>query len=768
MYHQNSSDHLRLANQPGTVDQDSQHGYMNRSNEEQSNLNHIHNHNHTQSQHHDQYHNQSSISGNQSQDAHPHDNNNNNIQALYSRNPNQHENAFGTQQHANDQSLDIPFYFNRSSQQSNQNDVLAKGLFQNNFNSHNGTISAPATTEMSDDYFSFVGLESLQERENEDARLDFQNGEYPQAAPQFQYGFLNQNQNQSQNSVPFFGSANEDKNALSSQPQIPHNLTRSASSHVPSRTARRRTFSAQRPHLKSNLSMSYSGFVNQDVAVMSPETSNNNSDDAKNNNYSTDSYEQASRKKNRNPGFRIKLDDLGPKSKKSMGPSTGGSVGHSGNMYVSPGASQRSESVQNTPSMRTGFKSPILENFQVYSSHDMYGGELILAMSASAKLDFGQETVTPLMYPPQTDNRDYFGEYSEISAPGKTDSLQMSHEAIYNSSKIENHTGSLSTRLNAGYNEYANLNDFQPLLTKRSYDQSSNRDEFYYENANSDDHKVEAQFTPVGFDGFSATNLASTENGMEFQTYNQGDNALNYYNTRNMLYGDGQEQAEDEMSSLHEPKLQYKTHTSGLNQKKLLSPFRNEFELNYETFNGKSEEEWQVFQSDGTKGNTKANPKPRLKKTKEQSLPQEDGDDSVGATVTKKKAVKGTMCTICDKFISRDYSRHMRIHDQSGRFQCVFPAGFCNHKSRKFNRPYDYKKHLLNVHFKFNDSKVKLEPNLTEKLHVEGKCTACGASFVASEWLDDHIMSEDFDKRCHKLQEMMTQPLNDAFAGRSG
>lgn len=136
--------------------------------------------------------------------------------------------------------------------------------------------------------------------------------------------------------------------------------------------------------------------------------------------------------------------------------------------------------------------------------------------------------------------------------------------------------------------------------------------------------------------------------------------------------------------------------------------------------------------------------------------PETDNPESDAKIIQnkKKKSVKGTVCSICDRYISRDFSRHMRIHDGAGRFQCVFPPGSCKHKSRKFNRPYDFKKHLLNMHFKFDDPAARLAPNLTEKLMVPGQCIACGQSFIANDWLDKHILIKDPIRRCVGLQRI--------------
>ncbi|KAL6454028.1 hypothetical protein SBY92_003483 [Candida maltosa Xu316] len=120
---------------------------------------------------------------------------------------------------------------------------------------------------------------------------------------------------------------------------------------------------------------------------------------------------------------------------------------------------------------------------------------------------------------------------------------------------------------------------------------------------------------------------------------------------------------------------------------------------------------------------------------------------------SKKRVSKGAVCTVCDKFISRDIARHMRIHDDVGRFQCVYPKEMCTHRTQNFNRPYDYKKHLLHSHFLFDDPKGKTANTLTDKLPIQGSCSACGVRFVAGDWLDSHVLTKDKDKRCPYINQ---------------
>jgi hypothetical protein len=114
----------------------------------------------------------------------------------------------------------------------------------------------------------------------------------------------------------------------------------------------------------------------------------------------------------------------------------------------------------------------------------------------------------------------------------------------------------------------------------------------------------------------------------------------------------------------------------------------------------------------------------------------------------KKRNPKGAVCSVCDKYISRDLTRHMRIHNEIGRFQCVYPKYMCNHKTQYFNRPYDYKKHLLHMHFKFDDPTGKAVNTLTDKLPLEGTCLACDKRFIANDWINDHVLTTNLKTRC--------------------
>lgn len=130
---------------------------------------------------------------------------------------------------------------------------------------------------------------------------------------------------------------------------------------------------------------------------------------------------------------------------------------------------------------------------------------------------------------------------------------------------------------------------------------------------------------------------------------------------------------------------------------------------------------------------------------------------SIGSNSKKKRPSKGAICHICEKYISRDIRRHLRTHDEVGRFQCVFPKSTCSHKTGYFNRPYDYKKHLLHAHFNFDDPKARTFNNLTEKLPYYGSCNACGQRFVACEWLDHHVLTNANETKCFALKKFKHQ-----------
>lgn len=121
--------------------------------------------------------------------------------------------------------------------------------------------------------------------------------------------------------------------------------------------------------------------------------------------------------------------------------------------------------------------------------------------------------------------------------------------------------------------------------------------------------------------------------------------------------------------------------------------------------------------------------------------------NSIPIPLVEARFVDHRVCEICGKRITRDMSRHMRTHQSESRFTCEFPKQQCRHKLGKFNRPYDYKKHLLNRHYNFDDPEVKKLHNLSDKLPHWGTCP-CGLRFTGEDWLEEHILTSDLTKRC--------------------
>lgn len=110
---------------------------------------------------------------------------------------------------------------------------------------------------------------------------------------------------------------------------------------------------------------------------------------------------------------------------------------------------------------------------------------------------------------------------------------------------------------------------------------------------------------------------------------------------------------------------------------------------------------------------------------------------------------KKYQCRICHRYYRRDLPRHLRTHQETLRFQCPFPRSQCPHKRGQFNRPYDFKKHLLHCHFVFDEQKtVRGFRDLRSKLVYYGTCN-CGERYMAETWLDEHVLGGDH--RCPLL-----------------
>lgn len=118
---------------------------------------------------------------------------------------------------------------------------------------------------------------------------------------------------------------------------------------------------------------------------------------------------------------------------------------------------------------------------------------------------------------------------------------------------------------------------------------------------------------------------------------------------------------------------------------------------------------------------------------------------------------KRYQCPTCHKYFRRDLPRHLRTHETVARFTCPFSRDRCPHKRGQFNRPYDFKKHLLHGHFTFDEQKkVRGFRNLQSKLDYWGTC-GCGERFKAGDWLDNHVLGGD--RRCGLLVRLAKDGL---------
>ncbi|RLV86948.1 hypothetical protein JA9_001437 [Meyerozyma sp. JA9] len=105
-----------------------------------------------------------------------------------------------------------------------------------------------------------------------------------------------------------------------------------------------------------------------------------------------------------------------------------------------------------------------------------------------------------------------------------------------------------------------------------------------------------------------------------------------------------------------------------------------------------------------------------------------NANSSMTLPMVETTFVDYSLCSVCGKRINRDMSRHMKTHRQDSRFACMFPKSQCNHKSGRFNRRYDFKKHLLNRHFEFDDPEIKNIITLAASSRIEEHVNA-GSGF---------------------------------------
>lgn len=134
---------------------------------------------------------------------------------------------------------------------------------------------------------------------------------------------------------------------------------------------------------------------------------------------------------------------------------------------------------------------------------------------------------------------------------------------------------------------------------------------------------------------------------------------------------------------------------------------------------------------------------------------------AISAPLVETTFVDLKVCSVCGKRITRDMIRHMRTHQSTKRFNCKFAKSDCTHKSGQFNRRYDFKKHLLNKHFHFDDAAIKRSHNLRDKLNSWGTCP-CSRRFISGQWLEEHIFTKNPSEQCPHWTYSSTDNLPDA------
>lgn len=98
-------------------------------------------------------------------------------------------------------------------------------------------------------------------------------------------------------------------------------------------------------------------------------------------------------------------------------------------------------------------------------------------------------------------------------------------------------------------------------------------------------------------------------------------------------------------------------------------------------------------------------------------------------------------CPTCGRNNFKSLKRHIKIHQSTPRFRCRFPRLICSFKINTYNRAFDFKRHLTNKHFKFDNPEAKRRPGLTSKLECVGSCP-CGRRSTARDWLEVHVLGE--------------------------
>lgn len=492
--------------------------------------------------------------------------------------------------------------------------------------------------------------------------------------------------------------------------------------------SRQRTFSDKKARHKSRLSNSINYDVDTSRAVSDLPPVLSNSSDASN-------RDELVKSKKKNPGFHIALDNLQPS-----------------NVVLRV-------KDENFHAGSASSDSRVDLTYQQMKISDPD----VLFHKNGVEWDSGQENITPLMNPPNTSDVGYFGSFG-IQLADQDASFSLSDGGMP--------SGYLSLP-----------KDVERASTTRSDDNSTEFDEL-------------AQFSLGGFvpvpDSFEDYNHNVPANyEVNYLDHSYGHNVAHHAHL-----DDGQYQFEhhDFLQEHHHPhqqaphqhhhhhqhphqqsKQQSQSHSHNQHQ----HSHRHDFHVDHNHQGGLHENHGynHVLPRNNDEQYISAGKTPL---SQAQSLfpgrPILERSQSALSAMTpskselkkKKKSSRVVICPICEKHISRDFTRHSRIHNEVGRFQCVFPRNDCSHKSGKFNRPYDYKKHLLNVHFTFEDPKTRLAPNLKEKLLVRGHCNACGQHFTGNDWLNDHVLNTDKSKRCSKLRQDNNLDEDDVHSGETG
>lgn len=457
-------------------------------------------------------------------------------------------------------------------------------------------------------------------------------------------------------------------------------------------------------------------------------------------------------RKSRNPGFRLQLDNL------------------------------------DAPNPLQRFQLQILGSPHSESSFEMAYGDMRIMdregvhNSGNDDLNKGQDIITPLMNPPQTSENGYFGAFDGPDHSANADNamlggyLAVPHDPAHDQKNSDTNS-EIEEYLNFPIDEFRDFYDYNFKGEGKDYgpvDHTANSALGYPRADNG--ARVEASFVPImqgdntdHYDFISQDRLRIAQGELMQQRVVQHNDQHREY-APHKHPGDSRAPDSYEQNSFKHQHYdhQHDHHQDHHHQHHQQDHHQHQHDHHNQDRHGDSRQNpFEHHQHQDTGIFSPGRPDlERSVSAPTTLLPGKMGDKKLVAK--KKKTPKGTICSICDRFISRDFSRHMRIHNEVGRFQCMFPRSYCKHRSGKFNRPYDFKKHLLNMHFNFDDPSGKTAPNLTDKLNIPGQCIACGQKFIANDWLENHILTRDLSKKCaevQRLEQVYADEVTDQFNG---